>query len=366
MRVAFLTGPSVPPEEAVPELAVVPADSRPELLVASVGTAKALFALIEQLEAIGCPVRQVDRGSATPLLVVWLADARENPEPLAPIVDLVLLGGGWGLLRRVLGGLEASRGLARTVRLERLAPLPGVYVPGLFAVTYLEDGTISSVLPRSGFPMPLGLDGGAASHIDPVTSDLHHPRLGRLVGRAVSPEDEAPRAREGERTHFRFAVGLTEDEPQAVATWLKRFRHLLVARFKDERRVGSVSVSLVCFVPRPWTALQWASMLSEEALKSRLSAISRELSKIPGVTVTHDLPKWALLEGILASGDRRSGDLLLTAARVGWDRARLSHPLNPAFILQREREKAEILPWDHLGWGIDREGLWAQYERLRT
>ena len=107
-------------------------------------------------------------------------------------------------------------------------------------------------------------------------------------------------------------------------------------------------------------------MLPEEALKARLAAISRELSRVPGVTVTHDLPKWALLEGLLARGDRRAGELLLAMVRLGWGRARLEHPLNPAFLLHRERGKGETLPWDHLRWGIDREALWADYARART
>ncbi len=364
MSVAFLTAPSIPPAEAIPALAAIPADHRPTFLVASVPTAKALFTLVERLEAIGCPVCRIPRGPTAPLLAVWMADPLENPEPLASIADLFLLGGGWALLRAVLSELDGSRGLARTTRLERLGRMQGVYVPGLFTVTYSEDGTISSVVPRPGFRSPLGLDGGAPFRTEPSTLSLHHPRpaLARLLGAAADPEAEAARTREGEPVHLRFAVGLTQDEPDAVAAWVKRLRHLLVARWKDARRLPPISVSLICFVPRPWTALQWAPMPTEEALKARLSALGRELSKVPGVTVTHDLPKWALLEGVLARGDRRAGELLLAAVRVGWERARLAHPLNPAFILQRERRKEEILPWDHIGWGIDRDALWRDYE----
>lgn len=366
MRVAFLTAPVVPPAEPIAEVVEVPAE-RPELLVAAVPTAKSLFALVARLEAIGCPVRRLDRGQADPFVAVWLADAHENPEPLAGIADLILLGGGWALLRQVVDELEASSGLARTVRIERLGLRPGVYVPALFPVAYSEGGAISSLAPRPGLPVPVGLEGGSPFDPDPVALRLRHPRpaLAAALGEPASPEQEAARTGAGERAHFRFGVGLTDDEPQALADWVKRFRHLLVARWKDERRLGPISVSLVSVVPRPWTPLQWAPMLTEEALKSRISAVGRELSRIPALTVTHDLPKWALLEGVLSRGDRRWGAFLLLAARVGWDRARLSHPLNPAFVLHRERAKDEILPWDHLRWGIDRESLWREYERLR-
>lgn len=366
MSVAFLTAPLVPPSEAMPELEEVRADQGPELLVASVPTAKALFAVVEKLEALPLPLRKLDRAPTSPLLTVWLATAQANPEPLAGVADLFLLGGGWALLRGVLEELEASRGLARTVRLERLGQLRGVYVPGLVTVDYSEGGTIAAVLLRSGFALPVGLDGNAPFGNDPPLR-LRHPQraIGRLLGEAGGPEEAAAGAREGERIQLRFAVGLGEDEPTGIPAWVKRLRHLLVSRWKDERRVPRVSVSLSCFVPRPWTPLQWLAMPTEEELKARLSAIGRTLATVPGVTVTHDLPKWALLEGILARGDRRAGDLLLAAAREGWERARLGHPLNPAFVLHRARPKEERLPWDHIGWGIDREALWADYERAR-
>jgi hypothetical protein len=364
MAVVFLTSPAVTPLDAMPELAAVQADQRADLLVASVPTAKAFFTVVERLEALGCSVRQSRRGPAEPLVALWVADAHENPEPLAPIADLVLLGGGWVLLQNVLDELEATRGVARMSRLERLGRLPGVYVPGLFTVEYGEDGAIASVLPSPSFALPVGLGGSAPFSKDAPPSPPLHPRpaLAQLLG-SVGLEGEAEKVRQGERVHLRFAVGLTHDEPSAIAAWVKRLRHLLVTRWKDERRIPPMSVSLSCFVPRPWTPLQWWPMLTEEALKARLAAISRELSKIAGATVTRDLPKWALLEGILARGDRRAGELLLAASRVGWDRARLVHPLNPAFALHRERGREEQLPWDHLCWGIDRDALWAQYQQ---
>jgi hypothetical protein len=105
-------------------------------------------------------------------------------------------------------------------------------------------------------------------------------------------------------------------------------------------------------------------MLTEKTLKDQISRVTRRLGGVPGVTVTHDLPKWALLEGCLSRGDRRTGWLLLAVRRLGWERAIVQSPLNPAFILHRPRPSDEILPWDHLDWGLDRLGLRAQYEAL--
>jgi len=105
-------------------------------------------------------------------------------------------------------------------------------------------------------------------------------------------------------------------------------------------------------------------MPTERALKEQLSRVRRGLAGIREIAVTQDLPKWALLEGCFSRGDRRTGGLFLTAHRLGWDRAMVESPLNPAFILHRPRPAAEILPWDHLEWGLDRAGLRVRYEAL--
>jgi hypothetical protein len=159
-------------------------------------------------------------------------------------------------------------------------------------------------------------------------------------------------------------VGLPGESGGGIVEWVKRFRHACVQRLRDERKLPPISVSLACFVPRPWTPLQWWPMLTERALKDQISRVTRGLGGIRGVTVTHDLPKWALLEGCLSRGDRRSGWLFLAVRRLGWERAIVQSPVNPAFVLHRPRPVDETLPWDHVDWGIDRAGLRARYEAL--
>jgi hypothetical protein len=92
----------------------------------------------------------------------------------------------------------------------------------------------------------------------------------------------------------------------------------------------------------------------------------------PSVPVAEALPELARastaerpeLEGCLSRGDRRTGWLLPAVRRFGWEQAVVQSPLNPAFILHRPRSADEMLPWDHLVWGIDRAGLRTQYEAL--
>jgi hypothetical protein len=334
--------------------------------VARVANAKEWFALLDRLEAMGIASRQAERSSADPLVAVWVSSPTENPEPLALVADLILLGGGWKLLEETLLELNRARGLAREVRLERLATVGGVYVPAFYDVEHSEQGSLVRVVPRPGVASPNGLPGAAPflAESSPPPPGHPEPEVQHLLGGVESPEGLAQRLADPDRVRLHFFLGLPGGSGDAIAGWVKRFRHACLRRLKDERRLPRIGVSLACFVPRPWTPLQWWPMATERALKAEIARVMRGLGGIRDLTVTHDLPKWALLEGCLSRGDRRTGWLLLAVRRFGWDRALVQSPLNPAFILHRPRTSDETLPWDHLVWGIDRARLRAQYESL--
>ena len=332
VSVAFLTAPSVAPVEALPELACIPPDMPPEVLIARAATAKEWLGILDKLNNIGIPLRQTERRASDPLVAVWTAGASENPEPFAIVADFLLLGGGWLLLGRVLAELARAGGRDRTAKLERLARVPGVYVPSFYAVEYQTEGPIARVDPRPGVPLPVGLRGAA------------------------------PFATRAEAGYRRCFVGEPHRDVDWIPETIKRERH--EERMRLRREPVPVSVSLTCLVPWPWGPYQWAPMATEPRLKDQIRRAARLLAKIPAVTVTHDQPKWALLEGVLQMGDRRAGDLLLLTHRLGWDRARVASPLNPSFILHRRRPKGEVLAWDHADWGIDRDALWEEFERL--
>ncbi|HEX7512228.1 MAG TPA: hypothetical protein VF464_02555, partial [Candidatus Methylomirabilis sp.] len=80
---------------------------------------------------------------------------------------------------------------------------------------------------------------------------------------------------------------------------------------------------------------------------------------------THDVPKWAHLQGILARGDRNVGELLLLALdyKGDWRSAFREWPRNPDFYVRRERPLGERFPWDHFEVGTKRERLEIEYQR---
>ena len=93
------------------------------------------------------PIWAVDRNDADPIVFGGGPVLTANPEPLAPFFDAVLLGDGELLLPAFIDALQSCRQAPRAERLRRLAGVPGVYVPSLYAPRYHPDGTLLSVEP---------------------------------------------------------------------------------------------------------------------------------------------------------------------------------------------------------------------------
>ena len=86
-----------------------------------------------------------------------------------------------------------------------------------------------------------------------------------------------------------------------------------------------------------------------------------------------------MIEGLLSRGDRRVGGVILAAWRDGarfdgwseyfsferWQRcaeqALAGEPVDLAWYTTRERDYSEVLPWDHLDAGLDRDWLWQDW-----
>jgi radical SAM superfamily enzyme YgiQ (UPF0313 family) len=169
------------------------------------------------------------------------------------------------------------------------------------------------------------------------------------------------------RVKLYFMIGLpgeTAEDIEGIVRLAKHARHRILKARRDPARLAEVTVGASSFVPKPWTAFQWCGMADVAILGERIRHLTRELRGV-GIRVTHDVPKWAYLQGVLARGDRHVGDLLaLALAHKGdWRRAFREWPRNPDFYACRTRPIEERFPWDHFDVGTKRERLETEYRR---
>jgi radical SAM superfamily enzyme YgiQ (UPF0313 family) len=169
------------------------------------------------------------------------------------------------------------------------------------------------------------------------------------------------------RVKLYFMIGQpteTAEDVEAIMHLAKTARHRILKARRDPASLAELTVGVSSFVPKPWTAFQWCAMADVKALDKKIRTLTRELRPV-GIHVTHDVPKWAYLQGVLARGDRQVGDLLLLALayKGDWRRAFREWPRNPDFYACRERPLSECFPWDHFDVGTKRERLETEYQR---
>jgi radical SAM family uncharacterized protein len=182
-----------------------------------------------------------------------------------------------------------------------------------------------------------------------------------------------------------FMCGLPTETDEDVLQIARLAAEVIrVGREVSGRRDIRCTVSIGGFVPKPHTPFQWAAQLDHETTDARLAKLrdairgNREYGKAIGFRY-HD-GKPGTIEGLLSRGDRRVGRVILQAWRDGarfdgwsehfdFDRwataaevALAEEPVDLDWFTTREREHAEVLPWDHLDSGLDREWLWQDWQ----
>ncbi|MCA9866386.1 MAG: TIGR03960 family B12-binding radical SAM protein [Anaerolineales bacterium] len=98
------------------------------------------------LDLAGLPVRALDRDASYPLVVAG-GHACYNPEPMAPFIDVFVIGEGEEVLLEIIGTMRAAAHLDRETQLRHVAQIGGCYVPRFYDVAYHNDGTVAAITP---------------------------------------------------------------------------------------------------------------------------------------------------------------------------------------------------------------------------
>ena len=107
------------------------------------------------LDLAGIPLRSCRRDDSHPLVIAGGPQA-DNPEPMAPFLDLVVLGDGEEAMRCILEEYQALReaGVRRREMILHMArKFPWIYAPQYYEASYDGDGRVTSMTPtHEGIP----------------------------------------------------------------------------------------------------------------------------------------------------------------------------------------------------------------------
>ena len=171
-----------------------------------------------------------------------------------------------------------------------------------------------------------------------------------------------------------FMMGLpteTMEDIEGIANLGMQVIHAFYKNPNRQKGTGvQVNISCASFIPKPFTPFQWESEDNMDSLKAKQKHL---LESIPTKKIKvsfHETPT-SLIEGVLARGDRRLNAVILDAYKngctfdswddrfnfEGWMNAFEKNNIDPHFYTQRQRDFSELLPWDHLDYGVSRKFL---------
>ncbi len=153
---------------------------------------------------------------------------------------------------------------------------------------------------------------------------------------------------------------------------------------KDKRVNGRVqiTVSTSFFVPKPFTAFQWAPQCTQQEFIDKAylcrKTIAEQLNQKSIKYNWHEADT-SVLEGILCRGDRKLSQVILKAYQKGcfydawseyyhhdrWMESFAECGIDPEFYVCRTRADDEIFPWDFLSCGVSKEFLLREWHHAQ-
>ncbi|SDM05622.1 radical SAM family uncharacterized protein [Nonomuraea maritima] len=211
-------------------------------------------------------------------------------------------------------------------------------------------------------------------------------RMRKVINKMVTEEDlirtvTTAYSQGWRQVKLYFMCGLpteTDEDVLGIADLAKKV--IKAGREATGSRDIRCTVSIGGFVPKPHTPFQWAGQTDAETVDRRLKELrdalrnDREYGRAIGYRY-HD-GKPSIVEGLLSRGDRRVGAVIRAVWEDGgrfdgwsehfsyerWMAAAEQAGVDVSWYTTREREENEVLPWDHLDAGLDREWLWQDWQ----
>lgn len=214
-----------------------------------------------------------------------------------------------------------------------------------------------------------------------VAPEAGSDRLRAVINKDVKNSDLLAAAEEAFRQNWRqiklyFMVGLpTETEEDVLA--IAELAHQ-AARMRRHGPKGrpAIHLSVSNFVPKPGTPFQWFGAAGVETWTRRQALLGAKVNRRLAVYKGHDA-ETSILEAAFSRGDRRLGEVILNAWRLGarldawtehfrpdlWRRAFAECGIDLDRYAERDIDPEAQLAWDHVDCGVRKDFLKRELAR---
>ena len=177
-----------------------------------------------------------------------------------------------------------------------------------------------------------------------------------------------------------FMIGLPTETMDDVAAIAELGQAVVDTYYKTPDRAKGksvrVTVSASSFVPKPFTPFQWEPQDTIPELHKKQEHIKDSITTKKIQFNYHDADT-SFLEAVFARGDRKLNSVMALACERGfhfdgwndcfslekWLSLFEECGIDPAFYANRRRSFDEILPWDHIDYGVTKSFLKSECEK---
>ena len=212
-------------------------------------------------------------------------------------------------------------------------------------------------------------------------------RLRDVINKNVTEEDlfrAVGVAYEAGKTQVKlyFMNGLPTETDEDIEGIAKLAKDVLSVYYRtkdrNKMRAPQVTVSVSCFIPKPFTPFQWEAQNTLEELERKQIHLRDNITDRKIRYNWHDADV-SRLEAVFARGNRKLSKVLIEARKRGvrfdawdecfdygkWMEAFDAADIDPSFYANREYGEDEVLPWDVIDCGVTKEFLLRERHRAK-
>ncbi len=212
-------------------------------------------------------------------------------------------------------------------------------------------------------------------------------RLRNIINKDISDEEIYSAARQafelgwnGIKLYFIAGLpGETDEDLEGIAKIARNIVEIYKELHGGKTGRLNVTVSVSNFVPKPHTPFQWFPQNTDEEFDRKHQLIKELIKPMKCVRLNYHDSTTSYLEGVLARGDRRVTKAVVEALKLGckfdgwgehfkydkWMEAFRKTGVDPEFYARREWGYDEILPWDLIGTGVEKEFYLRELEKSK-
>lgn len=205
-------------------------------------------------------------------------------------------------------------------------------------------------------------------------------RLRDVINKGVTEKDIMDTAEAAVRAgwlslKFYFMIGLPFETIEDVEGIFNLVNKVLMKTKEIDGRV-QIKISVSNFIPKAHTPFQWCAQMSKEDMQTKHALLKGLFHKVKGTDLKIHSMETSYLEGVLARGDEKIGNLLELAFKKGakmdswkehfrkkaWEDSITELNIDP-LKYTGERKLDEVLPWDFIDSGITKSFYLEEYKK---